>query len=349
MDFSPTLQHWYARHGRTLPWRGIADPYRIWLSEVILQQTRVEQGRSYYERFTQLFPTVAHLAAATEQQVLAAWQGLGYYSRARNLHKAAKAIAAQGRFPDTYDALRALPGVGDYTASAIASLAFGLPYAVVDGNVYRVLSRFFAIATPIDTPAGKREFKALADELLDPRHSAAHNQALMDFGATLCNPRSPHCADCPLQDACAARAEGQPEAYPVKSRRQQVTTRRFTYLYIRHAHSLLLHRRAAGDIWQGLYEPWLIEREQGVSADEIVRSVSDALGISADQIVLRHVANGIRHQLTHRLLIADAYIVTLSAPPVCLPTGYEWADLDSIVRYPLPRLVERLWQEANRI
>ena len=180
-DFAAKIEQWYNLNKRVLPWRQTTNPYYIWLSEIILQQTRVEQGRSYYERFVQTFPTVQDLAAASEEQVLLLWQGLGYYSRARNLHKAARQIAALGDFPSDYKSILSLPGVGPYTAAAIASFSYGLPYAVVDGNVFRVLSRYFAIDTPIDSTAGKKEFKALADELLDLKHPAIYNQAIMDF------------------------------------------------------------------------------------------------------------------------------------------------------------------------
>lgn len=348
MEFSTTLQRWYAVHGRTLPWRGISEPYRIWLSEVILQQTRVEQGRAYYERFTREFPTVEALAAATEREVLAAWQGLGYYTRARNLHKAAKAIAAAGAFPNTYEALRALPGVGDYTASAVASLAYGLPYAVVDGNVYRVLARYFGLSTPIDTTAGKHEFKALATRLLDPQHSAEHNQAMMDLGATVCTPRTPRCTDCPLSDGCVMLAEGcNPEQFPFKARRIQVSVRHFTYVMLHRQGQWLLHRRQAGDIWQGLYEPLLFESDQPFSPDEVQQSLQRTLAIGPHEGTFRQVATGMRHQLTHRLILAEAYLLDLGDAPTTLPEGCVWVSDEELAEYPVPRLVEHLFSIAT--
>ncbi|HMX40236.1 MAG TPA: A/G-specific adenine glycosylase, partial [Saprospiraceae bacterium] len=217
--FRQALLRWAEVHPRPLPWKGQSDPYRIWLSEIILQQTRVEQGLPYYERFVAAYPSVRHLADAPEEELMKLWEGLGYYSRARNLHAAARHIAygLGGNFPTDYAGLRQLRGVGDYTAAAIASFAYGLPHAVVDGNVYRVLARCFGIATPTATPAAKRQFADLAQRLLDPARPAAFNQAIMDFGATWCKPRQPRCADCPLSSRCVALATGQVASLPLKS------------------------------------------------------------------------------------------------------------------------------------
>jgi len=216
MTFSETILQWYSLNGRDLPWRRTRDPYAVWLSEIILQQTRVAQGRAYWERFMERFPTVEQLAAATEDEVLRLWQGLGYYSRARNLHAAAKQIVSMGGFPETLEGIRSLKGVGDYTAAAIGSIAFGLPAAVVDGNVYRVLARFFGIATPVGTTAAKKEFTALAQRLLPEDSPAAFNQGMMDFGATCCTPVNPCCMTCPLQPDCQAFATGRTDLLPVK-------------------------------------------------------------------------------------------------------------------------------------
>lgn len=214
--FAHTILTWYDSHRRELPWRNISDAYRIWVSEIILQQTRVAQGYDYYLRFIDAFPTVEALAEAPEDQVLLLWQGLGYYSRARNLHAAARQIVEQGGFPTDYPGVRALKGVGDYTAAAICSFAYDLPCAVVDGNVYRVLSRYFGIDTPIDTGKGKKYFAALAAELLPSQQTADYNQGLMDFGALQCVPSSPRCENCPLADSCVALASGQVDQLPIK-------------------------------------------------------------------------------------------------------------------------------------
>ena len=219
-DFAIKIEQWYNKHKRDLPWRQTTNPYYIWLSEIILQQTRVEQGRAYYERFVQTFPTVQDLASASEEAVLLLWQGLGYYSRARNLHKAAQQIAALGSFPSDYKSILSLPGVGPYTAAAIASFAFGQPYAVLDGNVFRVLSRYFGIETPIDSTEGKKEFTTLANEFLDQKHPSLYNQAIMDFGAVVCKPSGVDCAACPLCDSCLAYEQSQRKnfLYPLCSK-----------------------------------------------------------------------------------------------------------------------------------
>lgn len=257
--FAITLLKWFREHGRDLPWRQTRDPYAIWLSEVILQQTQVKQGWDYWLRFMRRWPTVADLAAATEDEVLRQWQGLGYYSRARNLHAAARQIIAAGGFPTTIEGLRALKGVGDYTAAAIGSIAFDLPVAVVDGNVYRVLARHYGIATPINTTEGKHEFAALAQSLLPEAEASAYNQAIMDFGATQCTPQSPDCDTCPLQETCAAFREGRIGELPVKRRTLKVKERHLIYVYVRCNGYTAIHRRPAGDIWQGLYEPLCVE------------------------------------------------------------------------------------------
>ncbi len=261
--FTTTLLHWYSEHGRELPWRETKDPYAIWLSEVILQQTRIQQGWAYWERFMQRWQTVEELAAATEDEVLREWQGLGYYSRARNLHAAAKQIVESGGFPKTLEEIRKLKGVGDYTAAAIASFAFDIPAAVVDGNVYRVLSRYFGIETPINTTEGKRVFAALAQEMFpNVCIGATYNQAIMDFGALQCMPKSPKCGDCPLMETCDAFRTGRVEQLPVKEKKLQVKERRMTYVYIRCNGETAIHRRGAGDIWQGLWEPYSIDNLQ---------------------------------------------------------------------------------------
>lgn len=206
--FAHILLTWFAENGRELPWRQTKDPYAIWLSEVIMQQTRITQGWTYWERFMQHFPTVDDLAAATEDEVLRLWQGLGYYSRARNLHAAAKQVVQQGHFPNTLEGIRQLKGVGDYTAAAIASIAFDIPAAVVDGNVYRVLARYFGIDTPINSTVGKKQFAILAQQLLPEKNASAYNQAIMDFGAIQCTPVSPKCLICPFLGSCEALRQG---------------------------------------------------------------------------------------------------------------------------------------------
>ncbi|MBP3828895.1 MAG: A/G-specific adenine glycosylase [Bacteroidaceae bacterium] len=323
--FTTALLDWFAHYGRELPWRQTRDPYAIWLSEVILQQTRIQQGRDYWARFMQRFPMVELLAVASEDEVLRLWQGLGYYSRARNLHKAAQQVVAMGAFPSTLEGIRSLQGVGDYTAAAVASIAFDVDAAAVDGNVYRVLSRYYGVATPINTPQGKRDFTQLASSLLPAGKAGTFNQALMDFGAIQCTPRSPRCVICPLVETCEAVRSGRVGELPVKRPKTKVQERRLAYIYIRYKGKVAIHRRGPGDIWQGLWEPLLME--------------GDALFDTAQPMVL--LAKDVRHVLTHRILLADFYLVEAKEKP-SLPEDYQWIDESELDRYAKPRLVERL-------
>ena len=323
MDFTRTILTWYAENGRDLPWRRTRDPYAVWLSEIILQQTRVAQGWAYWERFMEHFPTVDALAAAPEDDVLRLWQGLGYYSRARNLHAAAKQIAAMGRFPDTLEGIRALKGVGDYTAAAIGSIAFGLPAAVVDGNVYRVLARYFGIATPVGTTAAKKEFSELAGRLLPKDEPAAFNQGMMDFGATCCTPVNPACMTCPLQPSCQAFRTGRVDLLPYKQGVAKPVERHLTYVYVRFQGQTAIRRRGPGDIWQGLWEP---------------------LALSSVPEEARLVVQGFKHQLTHRTLFTDFYLWEPSERPA-LPDGYVWIEEAELDAYAKPRLFELLLEK----
>jgi A/G-specific adenine glycosylase len=328
MDFTNTILQWFHENGRALPWRETNDAYAIWLSEIILQQTRVEQGRPYWERFMQRWPTVEALAAAKEDEVLRQWQGLGYYSRARNLHHAARQVVEMGAFPSTLEGIKSLKGVGDYTAAAIGSIAFGLPAAVVDGNVYRVLARHFGVATPVNTTEGKKEFTALAQSLLPGDKASAFNQAMMDFGAIQCTPQHPQCRSCPLQESCVAWREGRVDVLPVKVRRLKVKECHLTYVYIRYGGQTAIRRRPSGDIWQGLYEPWLTDT------------------VPASAVMLRQ---NVRHELTHRVIYADFWLWQPEGRRPALPTDYFWINESEIDNYGVPRLVEKLlealWKE----
>ena len=326
--FSEIILSWYAAYGRDLPWRRSGDPYAIWLSEIILQQTRIAQGQAYWERFMERFPTVEALAAASEDEVLRLWQGLGYYSRARNLHAAARQIVALGHFPDTLEGIRALKGVGDYTAAAIGSIAFGLPAAVVDGNVYRVLARHYGIATPVGSTAAKKEFSALAQALLPAERAGDFNQGMMDFGALQCTPVAPVCPLCPLAGSCAALAAGAVDRLPVKEKGAAVQTRRFDYVYLRFRGRTAVRKRGPGDIWQGLFEP-----------------LTNRSGL--DPQSLTPLKAGVKHQLTHRTLLVDFYLWEPAEEPV-LPDGYRWIDEAELDRYAKPRLFELLLESLPR-
>lgn len=344
-EFSQKILTWYGTGRRELPWRDIRDPYRIWISEIILQQTRVAQGYDYYLRFIDRFPTVEALAEAEEDEVLRLWQGLGYYSRARNLHAAARSIAAAGRFPDTYEGVRALKGVGDYTAAAICSFAYGLPHAVVDGNVYRVLARHFGIDTPIDSTAGKKTFAQLAQLLLPSAAPGLYNQALMDFGALQCVPLSPRCEVCPLSESCMAWAEGRVAQLPVKSKRTAVSERHFVYVYARSAGNIWLRRRPSGDIWQGLYEPPLAEFDHRPCEEEL--STHPLLAPMTAVAPLHLVRQGVKHVLTHRRIYADFYEAKL--PAEWQMEGYIAVPEAERDNYAVPRLVEQLFEEMERL
>jgi A/G-specific adenine glycosylase len=315
--FSQTILAWYAEYGRDLPWRRTRNPYAVWLSEIILQQTRIAQGTAYWERFMQRFPTVQDLADASENEVLRLWEGLGYYSRARNLHAAAKQIVAMGAFPDTLEGIRSLKGVGDYTAAAIGSICFDLPAAVVDGNVYRVLARHFGLATPVGTTEAKKEFTNLAQRLLPEDRAGAFNQGMMDFGALQCTPQRPDCLSCPLQPTCNAFRTGRVELLPVKKPATAVQERRFNYIYVRFQGQTAIRRRGPGDIWQGLYEPLV---------DTVMPGLTGHL-----------LKSGVKHQLTHRLLIADFYLWEPAEKPE-LPEGYFWVKETELDQYAKPRL-----------
>lgn len=328
MNFAATLLQWFKNNGRSLPWRETKDAYAIWLSEVILQQTRIVQGMSYWERFMAQWPTINDLAAATEDEVLKAWQGLGYYSRARNLHTAAQQVANLGEFPQTFKELKLLKGVGDYTAAAIASIAFGEPVAVVDGNVYRVLSRYYGIDTPIDSTEGKKEFQALAQSLLPINEPADYNEAIMDFGATQCTPNSPHCSACPLCETCVAFREQRINELPVKSKKVKQRERHFTYLYIEYERKIAIHQRGAGDIWQGLWE--FPQAEQLTSSED-----------SAWKTEAQLLQKGVKHILTHQILLADIYLWQPTRRPQ-LPSEFIWIEKQDLENYALPRLIEIL-------
>lgn len=329
MEFANTIISWFQENGRALPWRETKDPYAIWLSEIVLQQTRIAQGWEYWERFMAQYPKVEDLAAASEDEVLRLWQGLGYYSRARNLHAAAKQIVALGKFPDTLEDIKALKGVGDYTAAAIGSFAFDIPAAVVDGNVYRVLSRYFSIDTPINSTQGKKEFAALAQSLIPASDAVAYNQGMMDFGAIQCTPQSPKCLLCPLAETCVALREGRVEELPVKLKTLKVQTRRLNYIYIRCNGEIAIHRRGEGDIWQGLWEPYNV-------------SGLPALPTFEAPLVLK--AKDVKHVLTHRILLADFYLLETKIRPL-LPDDYIWIKESEISEYGIPRLIEILLEK----
>lgn len=342
--FSRALLPWYREHARALPWRATKDPYLVWLSEVILQQTRVDQGTAYWLRFADRFPTVQALAKASEDEVLKLWQGLGYYSRARNLLTAAGQVVADhdGRFPTDLAELKGLKGVGDYTAAAVASICSERPVAVVDGNVYRVLARVFGIDMPIDTSAGSAHFKELAGALLDPKHPGDHNQAVMELGALVCKPRDPACSACPLAARCIARRTDRIADLPVKAGRTKVRTRHFNYLDIRTGSGgIWFQQRTGRDIWRGLYELPLLESEGPLTERRVVARLSEQMGPGW---VVEGVHGPVKHLLSHQRILARFWKLT---PPRDLGTPEHWTLVSrtGIDALAVPRLIERYLTE----
>ena len=338
---------WYDEHSRDLPWRSTRNPYYIWISEVILQQTRVAQGYDYFVRFVERFPTVEVLAQASEDEVMRQWQGLGYYSRARNLHAAAKQVVAMGGFPNTYEGIRSLRGVGDYTAAAIASFAYDIPQAAVDGNVCRVWSRVFGIDEPIDSARGKQMIVEVAQLLLPLEHAAKYNQTVMEFGALQCVPKNPDCTSCPLADKCVARAEGRVGLLPTKSHKTKVTDRYLTYLHMHNHESLLLRKRSADDIWRNLYELPLIETPMSLDDDSLLASDEFAQWHAAlPSYTYKSGMKGIKHVLSHRVLHASFHELEVHGPLPCVD-GYVIVPFEELHRYALPRLIERYFENKN--
>lgn len=373
MSFSNQIISWFRENGRALPWRETRDPYAIWLSEIILQQTRIVQGLEYWERFMAQYPTVEALAAASEDDVLKLWQGLGYYSRARNLHAAAKQIVEMGKFPDTLEGIKSLKGVGDYTAAAIGSFAFDIPAAVVDGNVYRVLSRYFGIDTPINSTQGKKEFAALAQSLIPGGNEkikpeafemelspiSAYNQGMMDFGAIQCTPQSPKCLLCPLAETCEALRNDRVAELPVKEKKLKVQTRRLTYIYIRCQEEtsangeqaepmIAIHRRGKGDIWQGLWEPYnaFDFKKTPIEYHEDIEKMFHLPTASLNYGITR-IAKDVKHVLTHRILLADFYLLETDGR-FPLPADYIWIKESEFDQYGIPRLIEILLEKLRK-
>jgi A/G-specific adenine glycosylase len=346
MDFAGTIISWYIKNKRNLPWRETRDPYKIWLSEVILQQTRVQQGLSYYQSFTTKFPSVKKLAAAPESEVLKTWQGLGYYSRARNLHAAARSIISEqnGEFPSTYSEIIKLKGVGTYTAAAISSFCFNEAYPVIDGNVYRVLSRVFGIKTPIDSSAGKKEFGELAGLLLDRKNPGTYNQAIMEFGALQCVPKNPDCQCCPLFVSCEARKKKLAGTLPVKSQKTKVRDRFFNYLVMEKNGKLVLRKRTGGDIWQNLFDFPLIETAKAVGPASLIKSKDWKKMLGKQASVLGKISEPLKHVLSHQRI----YIRFIEVKPkkkTARPEGWIEVDRQRLKRYAVPVPIQNYLEE----
>ena len=341
MGFSHSIIKWYKKNKRDLPWRHTRDAYKIWLSEIILQQTRVSQGLPYYKTFAQKFPTVHHLAKAKEDVVMKTWQGLGYYSRARNLHLTAKFISRElsGKFPNEFDEIKKLKGIGDYTAGAIASFAFNKPHPVVDGNVFRVLSRVFGIKTPIDSTEGKKEFTEKAKSLLDKKNPGTFNQAIMEFGALQCVPQNPNCKICPLKKNCKAFAKNLVDVLPVKSKKTKIRTRYFNYMVFRQNGKILIRKRMEKDIWKNLHDFPMIETNKDVSEKEMAKLTSDK------NISFKTVSHSFKHILSHQLIFAKFW--EIDSGKYKEESNLTYIAENHVNKVAFPRLIERYFNEKS--
>lgn len=346
--FTEKLLDWNQElNNRSMPWKGEKDPYRIWLSEIILQQTRVEQGWPYYERFIAHYPTVSDLAAANEEEVFRLWQGLGYYARCKNMLAAAREIQQtyHGQFPRTHEQIKALKGIGPYTAAAIASFAFNLPHAVLDGNVFRVLSRFFGIDTPIDTTAGKKEFSDLAQELLPKDNAATYNQALMDFGAVVCKPQLPECSSCPLQKKCVAYHQQLVSLLPVKTKKLQIKKRYFNYIIASWQDKVYIRKRTADDIWQNLHEFVLIESKEAADSTALLAGAEFRQLFGAAPYEITRISKQFKQQLTHQTIHSQFINIEL-AQPLALP-GYQLTSMDTLDKLAFPKTITTFLQSKT--
>jgi A/G-specific adenine glycosylase len=341
--FTHLLLKWNReKNHRPMPWKGEKDPYKIWLSEIILQQTRVEQGWAYYEKFLKNFPTIFQLAAAKDEKVFKLWEGLGYYNRCKNLLFTARQIVKEfkGKFPNSYEDLLLLKGVGPYTASAIASFAYNLPHAVVDGNVFRVFSRFYGIATPIDTKEGIAIFNKIAFENLSKTQAGIYNQALMDFGATICKPMAAQCPSCVMQKKCKAFTQNQVNLLPVKLKSIQKKNRFFDFFIFKYEDQFLIQKRGDGDIWSNLFQFYLIENERVATIDKkyIQKFILEPLAIASKNIISLLPSTVYKQTLTHQQIEARFIIIQLDKKPALFAKAL-WVKKEGFKKYPFPKIV----------
>ncbi|MBN1158531.1 MAG: A/G-specific adenine glycosylase [Bacteroidales bacterium] len=348
-NISEIIAEWYVHNKRELPWRKTKFPYCIWLSEIILQQTRINQGLKYYLKFIDQYPDVHMLASADLDDVLKIWQGLGYYTRARNMHETARVIANQfgGSFPSSYKELLNLKGIGKYTAAAIASIAFGEPVPVVDGNVYRILARVFGEHTPVNTSEGESVFRKLAEHILDYRNPGQHNQALMELGSLICRPKKPLCHDCPLAQYCRAKHSGLIPDLPVKIPKKASRNRYFNYLVFMHHEKTYICKRNSNDIWHSLYEFPMIETSEPLNIKQLVKHKEWESLMSGSAYQIRNISGIYHHKLTHQNIYARFIDIPVNGEAPYLEKHFISVTLDSIVQYAVPRLIERYLQDLK--
>jgi A/G-specific adenine glycosylase len=341
-SFTKNLLFWNKKlNFRQMPWKGEKDPYKIWLSEIILQQTRVEQGWAYYEKFVNAFPTIHHLAKAPDQLVFKLWEGLGYYSRCKNLLTTARYISAtcKGVFPNTYDTVIACKGIGPYTAAAIASFAFNLPYAVVDGNVYRVLARYFGITVATDSNEGKKVFNQLANELLHRKTPGLYNQAIMDFGAVICKPQQPACTECRLQKDCVAFQKNLVNSLPVKEKKLKKKTRWFHYFVVKAGRQVLIGKRTERDIWQNLHQFLLYESKKTLPADIKEYTQLFRQHWKTGNCFVKVISDEFRQQLTHQTIVGRFIEIEIDKSSMPVDEGHSWVNTAQLKKYAFPRML----------
>lgn len=351
MSFSTQLIRWYRKNKRNLPWRETTDPYKIWLSEIILQQTRVEQGLPYYLRYTKAYPTLADFALAQEDEILKLWQGLGYYSRARNMLNTAKQLIKlyNGKFPKKYEELLLLKGIGPYTAAAIASFAFNQAVPVVDGNVFRVLSRFLGIYEPVNNSAARKLFTEAAFELLDKKNPAEFNQAIMEFGATLCKPAKPDCAACPVSAACFAFAKNKIAELPAKTPKTKQRIRYFNYFYFSKNGNTFLKKRGAKDIWQGLYEFPLIETPKPTTPEELFELPDFRKWVQNLEVKIINWHSAKKHILSHQIIYARFWQIEIVKGNLKPDKSVIRVSEERLSEYPVPRILDIYLKKINLV
>jgi len=340
MNFSEEIIEWYKENKRELPWRNTDDPYIIWLSEIIMQQTRVEQGTPYFNRFAEKYPSVQHFAEAKEEEILKLWQGLGYYSRGRNMHHTAQFVMEHhaGYFPTNYESLIKLKGIGEYTAAAISSFSSNEARAVVDGNVFRLLSRYFGIETPINSGKGKKLFTDLANELLDKSQAGVFNQAIMEFGSLQCKPKNPDCLVCPLQAACEAKRTNRIHELPVKIKSQKSRDRFFNYILVLKEDQILLNKRGAGDIWENLYDLPLFESNSPCTARELTQSM-EFIDCFGNNVQITSISKAIKHVLSHQNLHTNFIQIENYSEEFITKKKWFFVNQDELNNYAQPKLI----------
>jgi A/G-specific adenine glycosylase len=350
-EITRRLSEWYKINKRNLPWRQTSDPYQIWLSEVILQQTRIQQGMDYYIRFSNKYPTVFDLAKAPIDEVLKLWQGLGYYTRARNLHETAKVIANNynGIFPSTYSEIIKLKGIGDYTAAAIASIAFNESVAVIDGNVLRVVSRLFSIEEPVNSNQGKKEVKRIVDELIDENDPGTFNQAIMEYGSLYCTPQKPDCENCTLKSNCIGYKNNKVDILPIKIKSKPQQTRYFYYIVISDNNRIIINKRTKNDIWKGLYEFPLKEAEKKLTKNEIIQIEDIEQFSNGEEIAIKTISKEYKHILSHRIIKAKFIVAEADKLSIQKNDTYIIIPKKDISNYAVPRLIDRFLKDYNYI